>query len=101
VQPENHGLDQPYGHYDNDYSWPKLAADFIDKNGYVRYWDDKAKVPYLWNAQKRMFVSYDDPQSLALKGAFVRAHQLGGMMYWEQSQDPDGQLLGVLADALK
>jgi chitinase len=101
VQPENHGLDQPYGHYNNEYAWPKLTADFIDKNGYVRYWDDKAKAPYLWNAQARMFVSYDDPQSLALKAAFVRAHQLGGMMYWEQSQDPGGKLLGVLADALK
>jgi chitinase len=101
VQPENHGLDQPYGHYDKDYPWPKLVADFIGRNGYVRYWDDKAKVPYLWNAQTRTFVSYDDPQSLALKAAYVKSHQLGGMMYWEQSQDPDGQLLGALANALK
>jgi len=101
VQPENHGLDQPYGQYDNDYPWPKLIAEFIGRNGYVRYWDDKAKVPYLWNAQTRTFVSYDDPQSLALKAAYVKSHQLGGMMYWEQSQDPDGQLLGALADALK
>jgi chitinase len=101
VQPKNHGLDQPYGHYDKDYPWPKLVADFIGRNGYVRYWDDKAKVPYLWNAQTRTFVSYDDPQSLALKAAYVKSHQLGGMMYWEQSQDPDGQLLGALADALK
>jgi len=101
AQPENQGLDQPYGHYDKDYPWPKLVADFIGRYGYVRYWDDKAKVPYLWNAQTRTFVSYDDPQSLALKAAYVKSHQLGGMMYWEQSQDPDGQLLGALADALK
>jgi chitinase len=36
-----------------------------------------------------------------LKAAYVKSHQLGGMMYWEQSQDPDGQLLGALANALK
>jgi chitinase len=101
VQPANHGLDQPYGHYDKDYPWRKLVADFIGRNGYVRYWDDKAQEPYLWNAQTRTFISYDDPQSLALKAAYVKSHQLGGMMYWEQSQDPDGQLLGALADALK
>jgi chitinase len=101
VQPENHGLDQPYGHYDKDYPWPKLVADFIGRNGYVRYWDDKAKVPYLWNARARAFVSYDDPQSLAAKAAFVKSRRLGGMMYWEQSQDPDGQLLGVLTTALE
>ncbi len=96
VRDENHGLDQPYGHYDGDYPWPKLAVECMGRNGYVRYWDDKAQAPYLWNAQTRMFVSYDDPQSLALKAGFVRSHQLGGMMYWEQSQDPDGQLLDVL-----
>lgn len=101
VQPANHGLDQPYGHYDGDYAWPKLTAGFIDRNGYVRYWDEQAKVPYLWNAQTHTFVSYDDPQSLALKAGYVKAHQLGGMMYWEQSQDPEGQLLGVLAGALR
>ena len=43
-----------------------------------------------------MFVSYDDPWSLALKAGFVRSRQLGGMMYWGQIQDPDGQLLEVL-----
>jgi chitinase len=101
VQPANRGLDQPFGRYDGDYAWPKLKAGFIDRNGYVRYWDEQAKVPYLWNAQTHAFVSYDDPQSLALKAGYVKARQLGGMMYWEQSQDPDGQLLGVLAGALR
>jgi chitinase len=101
VKAENHGLDQPYGHYEGDYPWSRLVADFIDRNGYVRYWDTVANVPYLWNAQTRTFVSYDDPQSLALKAAYVKAHHLGGMMYWEQSHDPQGELLAALAAALK
>ena len=100
VQPLNHGLDQPYGHYDREYTWPQLVSGMIDRDGYVRYWDDIAHVPYLWNAQTREFVSYDDPKSLAAKADFVEAHALGGMMYWEQSQDPDGELLGVLAARL-
>ena len=45
--------------------------------------------------------TFDDPQSLALKASYVKAHGLGGMMYWEQSQDLDGQLLDVLAGALQ
>jgi chitinase len=101
VQPDNRGLDQSYGHYDGDYPWSRLLADFIDRNGYVRYWDATANAPYLWNAQTRVFISYDDPQSLALKARFVKARGLGGMMYWEQSQDLDGQLLDVLAGALQ
>jgi chitinase len=101
VKAENDGLDQPYGSYAGDHPWPQLVADFIDRNGYARHWDATAEVPYLWNAQTRAFVSYDDPQSLKLKAGFVKSNGLGGMMYWEQSQDPDGQLLGVLSAALR
>jgi chitinase len=101
VKDENNGLDQPYGHYAGDYPWPKLKADYIDRNGFVRHWDDTAKVPYLWNATTREFISYDDPQSLSLKARYVRQRGLLGMMYWEQSQDPQGELLDVLATALR
>lgn len=101
VKPGNNGLDQPYGHYEGDHPWPQLVADFIDRNGYVRNWDATADVPYLWNAQAHVFVSYDDPQSLKLKADFVKAHRLGGMMYWEQSQDPKGELLGAVSAALR
>ncbi len=100
VTAQNRGLDQPYGHHGDSPAWPRLVADFIDRNGYSRYWDDAAHEPYLWNAQKREFVSYDDPRSLALKAEFVKTHRRGGVMYWEQSQDPDGELLGVIAAKL-
>jgi len=100
VQPENRGLDEPFSGQVPVYPWPQLVAGFIDRNGFVRYWDDLAKEPYLWNAQARTFISYDDPQSLTLKADFVKAHHLGGMMYWEQSLDPDGELLGALARGL-
>lgn len=101
VKADNDGLDQPYGRYEGDHAWPQLVADYIDRNGYVRHWDATAQVPYLWNAQTHAFISYDDPQSLKLKADFVKANGLGGMMYWEQSQDPKGELLGVLSAALR
>ena len=101
VRADNHGLDQPYGHYEGDHPWAQLVAGFIGRDGYERFWDDVAREPYLWNAQTRTFVSYDDRQSLALKAAFVKTHHLGGIMYWEQSQDPNGELLGALAAALR
>lgn len=100
VQGDNQGLDQPYGRYAGDYPWPKLKADYIDRNGFMRYWDDTAKVPYLWNPRTHEFISYDDPQSLAGKARYVKARGLLGMMYWEQSQDPDGELLDVLVWSL-
>lgn len=93
VRPEHRGLYQPYGHFQGMLPWPELISNYINKNGYQRYWDSRAKAPYLWNAATRSFVTYDDPRSIAAKAAYVRAHHLGGVMYWEQSLDPGGTLL--------
>ena len=96
VKPDHQGLYQTYGHYQTEHKWPELKNDFINKNGYVRYWDDAAQAPWLWNAQTRHFISYDDPQSLAAKTAFVKTEHLGGIMYWEQSLDPGDELLDAM-----
>lgn len=100
VDPAHDGLQQKYAKYAGSPSWRELVADYIDKNGYVRHWDAKAQAPYLWNAQTRTFVSYEDPQSLRAKVAFVKAKGLGGVMYWEHSLDSNEALLGVLDEGL-
>lgn len=96
VSPANDGLYQPYGHYQGEHPWPQLKSDFIDRNGFVRHWDAQAQAPYLWNATTREFISYDDPQSLAAKAAYVKTMHLGGIMYWEQGEDPQGELLDAI-----
>ena len=101
VQADHQGLYQPYGRYQGEIPWPQLDKDYIGKNGYLRYWDAAAQSPWLWNAELRRFISYDDPQSLAAKTAYVKAMHLGGIMYWEQSQDPGGELLEALSRGLR
>lgn len=96
VKPDHHGLYQAYGHYGSEHPWPQLQSDFINRHGFVRYWDAQAQAPYLWNAATRQFISYDDPQSIAAKVAFVKAQHLGGIMYWEQSEDPQNVLLDAI-----
>ncbi len=101
VQGDHNGLYQPYKLYVDGHPWPVLKRDFINRNGYVRYWDADAQAPYLWNATTRRFITYDDPQSLAAKAAFVKANHLGGIMYWEQSNDSDGDLTGAIWQGLR
>ena len=101
VQPAHHGLYQGYDHFQGTLPWPQLKADYIGKHGYVRYWDATAQAPWLWNAKARSFISYDDPQSIAAKAAFVKASQLGGIMYWEQSLDPSDELLDAIWHGLQ
>jgi chitinase len=93
VQADHHGLYQRYGSYRGEHPWPELKANYINSSGFVRYWDAAAQAPWLWNARMRRFISYDDPQSIAAKAAYVKSRHLGGIMYWEQSLDPSDELL--------
>lgn len=54
---------------------------------YVRFWDDQAQVPYLYNPQNRQFISYDDEESLKIKCQYIKAQHLGGAMVWELGLD--------------
>jgi len=101
VDPAHDGLQQKYAKYDGSPSWRELVDSYIDKNGYVRHWDAKAQAPFLWNAGTHTFVTYEDPQSLRAKAAFVKAKGLGGVMYWEQSLDRNDELLDVLDQSLR
>jgi GH18 family chitinase len=53
---------------------------------YKRLWNAEAQVPYLYNTNTSVFVSYDDAQSIALKAGYARDKNLGGIMIWELSQ---------------
>lgn len=53
--------------------------------------DAVRQVPYLTgNGQ---FITYDDPESAAAKGALARERGLGGVGFWELSQDRAGELV--------
>ncbi|MGE5557219.1 MAG: glycosyl hydrolase family 18 protein [Bacillota bacterium] len=83
-------------------AWPTYATlvnNYINKNGYARYWDDTAKAAYLLNGQA--FITYDDAVSLGCKTDYIKAHGLGGVMFWEYSQDYMGSLLYKLYSALR
>ena len=55
--------------------------------GWVRYWDNTAKVPYLYNATTHQFITYDDKISIDEKAKYIKQKNLGGAMIWELSQD--------------
>jgi len=96
VHADHDGLYQPYGHFVNMLTWPDLKQHYINKQGYVRHWDDVAKAPWLWNAKTHHFITYDDPQSIAAKMAYIKTGHLGGIMYWEQTNDPADELLDAM-----
>jgi chitinase len=102
VNPENDGLFQPgkalRSHIETHYG--NLAA-IVDRDGYVRHWDAAAQAPFLWNAEKRIFISYEDQESLRAKSRYILDRHLGGAMFWEYYADPTGALLGTLSNELR
>lgn len=68
---------------------------------YSRFWDEGAKIPWLYNADGQVMISYDDAESIAAKAAYVRDHHLGGLMIWELSLDtPASDLLNAVYHGL-
>ena len=67
----------------------------------TRQWDATAMVPFLVDASGKNVLSYDDPESVAAKGAYVKANGHLGAMFWEYRCDTgDHALLGALVKAI-
>ncbi len=98
VRPEHNGRYQPYeASMGEELTFAVLWRRYVDQDGFVRYWDEEARALYLWHAAERIFISYEDVQSLAEKVAYVRARRLGGLMFWEYGGDAAGMLRCVAA----
>ena len=99
VAPTNHGLFQTGSAVPNTFARYRDIVGTMLGQGFTRYWDASASAPYLYNAQKEQFVSYEDPESLALKCAYVQRMHLAGVMFWEYDGDATGALLDTIDHA--
>lgn len=102
VKDQDNGLFQPATGEHSFISHDELVAKYINKNGFVRYWDADAKAPYLWNSTTKTFISYADAESFGPKIAYVKAKGLAGVMFWEYIYDlQQNTLLNVLVQGFK
>jgi len=86
-----------FGDFGPDYG--DLCENYMDKDGYIRYWDDDAKAPYLFNGSS--YISYDDEESIAYKIDYLKEEGLYGIMYWEYKCDTTRTLTQMMAKKLK
>lgn len=73
-----------------------MKDSLINQKGYVRHWDDQSKAPFLFNAEKKAFIAYDDEESVKEKCSYIKKHKLAGAMFWEYFSDRKLYLLTVL-----
>ena len=114
VRPANNGLYQPFDNRGLTAAdvgdWTKAVApsyrQLVDVagiagpgadpglRGFRRHWDPGAREPWLYARPARklgrrsgVFISYDNPRSLAERVGLIRSLQLRGVMIWEIGQD--------------
>ncbi|GAB6990709.1 glycoside hydrolase family 18 protein [Paenibacillus pini] len=75
-----------------------LEANYINTNGYSRYWDEEACAPFLFDGNN--FISYDDEESIGHKCDYIKNHKLGGIMFWEYSCDLTHKLINAMHEGL-
>lgn len=83
--------------YSGVWTWKELRKDILithnqTSNEWTRYWDSKSQTPYLYNEEKLIHITYDDPQSLSNKANIVKSLGLKGLMFWSLDLD-NGELL--------
>lgn len=98
VPPSNHGLYQSFRD-GRAAQYHEIVAEYLPT--YERHWHDEAEVPWLYNPDTGIMLSYDDPESIGRKATFITNQRLGGAMFWELTGDDDQwSLLTAIAERL-
>jgi GH18 family chitinase len=95
------GIGEKILNRDRGKGYSTIKDSLVNRNGYVRYHDRKAKASYLYNASKRQFITYDDEWSVKKKCKYVLSKKMGGVMFWEYSSDPKEYLLDEVNTILR
>ena len=76
--------------------YTKIKDTLINQNGYTKYYDKKAKAPYLFNPETRVFITYEDEKTVKAKCKYIIKNKLAGIFFWEYFSDPKGYLLSEI-----
>lgn len=98
VEATNNGLFQPIPATSKPQSeivyW--RIAESVNAQGYKRYWDPIGMAPYLYNAETKRFITYNDAETMLTRTKYVKDHHLGGIMFWQYTGDPNNDLLDAI-----
>lgn len=72
-------------------AWNTVKHEYLTNPAYRRFRHAEAAVPWLFGGGT--FLSYDDQTSIAAKAELARQRGLGGIGFWELSQDDEGDLI--------
>lgn len=101
VKAAEHGLYQP-GIFQSFVPYRDVVKQYTDSTGYITYYDKRSNASWKYHEREQVFATFDTPESVAAKAAYVRRHGLRGIMFWELTLDrPRQGLLEAILEALE
>ena len=97
---DKHGINMPVKEGARGAGYTYIKDSLVNKKGFVRYWDENAKAPYLFNSTTNQLMVYDDEESVKLKCEYVIDNNMGGVMFWQYASDTSEYLLDVINENL-
>lgn len=97
---ENRGINREIDSVMRGGGFTFVKDSIMARPGFVRYWDEKAKAPYLWNESRRQLVVFDDEKSIKLKCEYIKEKGMRGVMFWQYASDPKEYLINAIHENL-
>lgn len=97
---ENHGINRAITTVTRAGGYTFVKDSMLTRPGLTRYWDDKAKMPYLFDEETNQLVAYDDEESVHIKCDYVIENNLAGVMFWQYASDPKEYLLNAVNEKI-
>ncbi|HLR68409.1 MAG TPA: glycosyl hydrolase family 18 protein [Virgibacillus sp.] len=95
---DNDGLFQEFEEPGDNADWRDIKNEYLKDSDWEEHWDSDAEVPWLFNEETNMFLTYDNPKSIEQKAKFIKDNDLRGGMIWSIGlDDKDHSLLDALA----
>lgn len=82
----NNGLYQS-GKFKTAVNYKDFEEIFPAAEGFKYYWDKTSQAPYIYNAEAKLFATFDNPESVKLKTQYALKNNLRGIMFWELTLD--------------
>ena len=98
VSSKNNGLYSTYTS-GRSVSYKTIKNTYLTQSTYRQLRHQEAQVPYLYG--KNTFISYDDVTSITAKAELARSLGLGGIGFWEISQDDGGELISAAGEVMR